>query len=119
MPKEKESAVDQAVQDTHNQILKQARAAVTESILDALAPLAVGAMEDLETYGQELARGAVQAALVGDDISLQSIKRQAVILAETHRIRVSNSAWGTVETVTNIVLDTAFRALTATLMNIR
>ncbi len=119
MSEEQPDAIEQAMADTQAQILKQARAAVNQSIIDALAPLAEGAVEDLEIYGQQLARESVAAALAGDDITLQSIKRQAVILAETHRIRASNAAWNTVEEVTNIVLDTAFRSLSATLMRIR
>lgn len=116
MIEEQESAQERALQELEEAQLDQARRAVRDAILEQVRDLADGAEEDFQRYGEDLAMRTVAAARAGDDVSLESLKRTARMLAEKQQLRAKSAGWDLFEKVVLIVIQTAAGVLSSTLM---
>lgn len=84
---------------------KLVREELSGVISDSLVELVEGAEEDLKTYGVEIANGMIIAMRLGRADLRAELKDQVGMLAEIHRIRLSNEA----EVMLNKIIDIGMR----------
>jgi hypothetical protein len=87
--------------------------AIAEALEEGLDGVVEGAQDDITSYLNLLATQTAAAAAVGDQVSLDSLKRQAVLLAEKNRIRVQEAGWDTFNRIVGAVARVAVTALAA------
>ena len=89
---------------------------VERLIRETGAQLLEAASEDLARFANRLALQLVWAHANGSDEAIASIKRQAVLLAELQRIRVTDAAWDTFYKVVDRSVALAVRVATSLLL---
>ncbi len=80
---------------------------------DRLSGLVEGAAEDLEAYGKDIAKGIIVALRSGRTDLIDELRDQAIMLAEIHRIKVSNEALDMLDLAGNIALKVGVAAIGA------
>jgi len=84
---------------------------VADALKAQLRALADGANQDIADYAHSMSVDAVAAALSGNEEVLQSLERQALLLAEKHRIRIVGATAEAFSTVVSATVRAAVRVI--------
>lgn len=92
------------------------KADVSDALAGALIDLVEGAEKDVKAYASQISMDLLEAHMIGNAAITARLLDQLKILAEINRVRITNTTWAVITSVTKAIFAAAVSGVISVLL---